>query len=298
VRRADDAVEVRRLHRIGNRRGDWPELCVLAFDHRSQMEELAKTAHASRERIVLLKKLLAAAGLKAGAQGMLIDGRYGAPALAQLTGKGLWLARPVEKPRVDASWPTLELEVPPLELRSWPREHLVKCLAFPDPAGLDDVLVDRLCVVQEAAHDTERELLIELIPKRGKGPLDHEAVPRLMRALYERKVAPDWWKLPAMPDGALWRAVDEVITSHDGDCRGVLVLGLEAPEAELARSFGLCADFPVVKGFAVGRTVWRGPATAWLSGMISDEALVERVSTAFTRLVELWRRRGVVTPPA
>ena len=38
--------------------------------------------------------------------------------------------------------------------------------------------------------------------------------------------------------------------------RGIVVLGLDAPEAELAASFETAAGFDLVKGFAVGRTIF------------------------------------------
>ncbi|MBK7857277.1 MAG: 5-dehydro-2-deoxygluconokinase [Archangiaceae bacterium] len=293
VRRADDDPEVRRLHRIEGRVGKWPELCVLAFDHRSQLEDLAAKSGAKVDRLPALKSLLATAARKGNAHGMLIDGRYGAEALATSTGQGLWLARPVEKPRPGPTAPPLELEVEPLELRKWPREHVVKVLAFPDPSqpSLDEQMVERLLAVQRAAWETEREVLVEVIPKRGNSPVEHAAVPQVMEQLYGKGLQPDWWKLPAMPRTSLWRETAEVIARHDTACRGILILGLEAPEDELIKSFGLSAGVDAVKGFAVGRTLWAQPAAAWLSGQIDDAQLVDRVAAAFTRLVEAWRRR-------
>lgn len=291
VRRADDSAEVRRLHRVGARAREWPELCVLAFDHRSQLEELCGRSGASVERLPALKLLLASAARKAGASGVLIDGRYGSAALASVTGAGMWIGRPVEKPRGGPDAPPVELEVAPLDLRKWPREHVVKCLAFPDPDRVGDC-VATLLEVQRAAWETEHELLLEVIPKRGNGPVEHGAVPQVMRALYDAGLQPDWWKLPAMPRSALWRETAEVLAQRDPDCRGIVVLGLEAPEAELARSFSMCAGVEAVKGFAVGRTLWAAPAAAWLGGQLDDAGLVQRVADAFSRLADAWRKRS------
>jgi 5-dehydro-2-deoxygluconokinase len=295
-RRADDDMQVRALHRRAGRHGEWPELCVLAFDHRSQLEDACRKANTGTERLGALKSLLAQAGRKAGAHGVLVDERYGAAALASVTGQGLWVGRPVEKPRTDPSWPALELEIGPdlgLALRKWPREHVVKCLAFPDPQTFasDTVLLERLALVQDAAHQTDHELLLELIPKRGAGPLEHSAIPRVMDGLYAKGIAPDWWKLPSMPRTLLWREIDEVIAKHDPGCRGVLVLGLDAPEAQLADAFKLTRDSASVKGFAVGRTLFGAPAAEWLAGRLDDGQLVERVAAAFERLMKAWRQR-------
>ncbi len=54
-----------------------------------------------------------------------------------------------------------------------------------------------------------------------------------------------------------------------------MVLGLDAPQAELEESFALAAGFDLVKGFAVGRTIFGDAARKWLAGQITDEAAVE-----------------------
>jgi 5-dehydro-2-deoxygluconokinase len=67
-----------------------------------------------------------------------------------------------------------------------------------------------------------------------------------------------------------------------------VVLGLEAPEAELAASFALAAREPLVKGFAVGRTIFAGAARGWLAGRLSDaEARAEMVAV-YRGLCQAW----------
>ena len=51
--REDPVLE--RLHRVTTGRKSWPELCVLAFDHRWQFEELAAAKGAKPEAIAALK---------------------------------------------------------------------------------------------------------------------------------------------------------------------------------------------------------------------------------------------------
>ena len=72
------------------------------------------------------------------------------------------------------------------------------------------------------------------------------------------------------------------------------MLGLDAPEEELAKSFQVAADFPLVKGFAVGRTIFGQVARDWLAGWIGDEAAVEAMAERYQRLCVVWgatRRR-------
>jgi len=67
-----------------------------------------------------------------------------------------------------------------------------------------------------------------------------------------------------------------VITRNDPHTRGIVILGLGAREAELAASFQLAAKQPLVKGFAVGRTIFGDAARAWMKGEMSDADAVSK----------------------
>ena len=66
------------------------------------------------------------------------------------------------------------------------------------------------------------------------------------------------------------------------------VLGLDAPEAELSDSFALAAKFPLVKGFAVGRTIFGQAARDWMAGKIDDDEAVRTMKDNYMRLCRLW----------
>jgi len=90
------------IHHATTRLRQWPEVCALAFDHRSQFEDIADHFGADRSRICRFKDLLCEVVVRAAANaentGIIIDGRYGADSLARVTGSGAWIARPVERP--------------------------------------------------------------------------------------------------------------------------------------------------------------------------------------------------------
>ena len=67
-------------------------------------------------------------------------------------------------------------------------------------------------------------------------------------------------------------------------CRGIVLLGLEAPEDDLEAAFAVAASEPMVKGFAVGRTIFNEAARAWLTGAIDDEAAIADMAAKFARL--------------
>jgi len=68
----------------------------------------------------------------------------------------------------------------------------------------------------------------------------------------------------------------------------VVMLGLEAPQSELAAAFRLASATKLVRGFAVGRTIFADAADRWLSGKMTDEAAVADMAARFESLVSAW----------
>ncbi len=95
-----------------------------------------------------------------------------------------------------------------------------------------------------------------------------------------------------------WDAIARAIEAGDPLCRGVLLLGLEAPEKDLAQAFALAHNCGVVKGFAIGRTIFAEPAAEWFAGRIDDREAVARMAAAFARLGDLWQAGGQMTHEA
>jgi 5-dehydro-2-deoxygluconokinase len=296
--RPDEDARIAALHRRTGVRPQDGDLCILAFDHRRQLEQMAASAGADYGRIADFKALVAqavlataaapAAGLRFGA---IVDTRHGGKALERLNGRGIWLGRPVEIP---ASRP-LEFESAGgigLELLQWPRQHVVKCLVHyrpDDPVELRLAQEARLAELAHAATTLERELLVEVIARAGgRVPVDG-AVPAAMRRFYHLGIRPAWWKIEAQPAEA-WTEIAGLVAAHDPLCRGVLLLGLDAPEEQVVESFAVAARHRVCRGFAVGRTIFGAVARDWLGGSIDDATAVARVSAAYGRMIDAWRR--------
>ena len=169
--------------------------------------------------------------------GLLLDGTYGREALFEAAEHGFWIGRPVEKP---GSRP-IAFETPDLgsHLAEWPLAHTVKCLCFyhpGDPPELKERQEAALVAVQDACRTTGRELLIEIIASKHGEVADATAAEVLER-LYAVGLKPDWWKLEPQTSAAGWRAIEDAIRAGDPYCRGVVLLGLEAPEEELVAAF-------------------------------------------------------------
>ena len=254
---------------------------------------MADELGASRDRIRGLKVLAvdAAARVAAGRPGfgMLIDGTYGREALFRAADQPFWIGRPVELP---GSRP-LDIDGGgslAAKLIEWPVEHCVKCLCFmrpDDPADLRDRQERELLRLQDASRTVGRELLVEIISGKH-GSLADDTVARVIDRLYAIGIRPDWWKLEGQPSAAAWANVAETIREHDPLCRGIMLLGLDAPLEVLGGQFRLAAGCDLVRGFAVGRSIFGEPARAWLGGTLTDDEVVARMAERFRGLVDIW----------
>jgi 5-dehydro-2-deoxygluconokinase len=299
--KVDADSQLAHLHRVTAARPDWNELCVMAFDHRSQFFDLAREAGASDARIPALKKLLVKTAEQVeqshqlqGHMGVLIDGGdYGADALASATGRGWWVGRPVELPgsrplRFDGTRSIGSA------LIHWPTEQVVKCLVHYHPDDAFELRLEqeqKVLELWEATRESGNELLLEIICPRAMTPAGTEdaAVLRAVKRFYNLGVKPEWWKLAPMQAQG-WSALEALLAERDPHCRGAVILGLNQPLQYLADSF-VHATNPVVKGFMVGRTLWADASLRWLKGEIDDAAFTVEVAHNFSVLVNAWRNR-------
>ncbi|MBN9022219.1 MAG: DUF2090 domain-containing protein, partial [Rhizobiales bacterium] len=225
--------------------------------------------------------------------GMLLDETYGREAFFAAAKQPFWLGRPIEQPGSRPLRFEFDQDIGG-RLAEWPVTHTVKVLAFfhpDDPAALREEQTGTLLAAYQAARRNGLELLVEIIAGKN-GPLGDDTVARVLDALYAAGIKPDWWKLEPQPSATAWRNIAATIETADPWCRGIVLLGLDAPEAELEAAFALCAGVPMVKGFAVGRTLFSDAAEKWLAGTIDDDAAVDDMAARFARLAEAWARRG------
>jgi 5-dehydro-2-deoxygluconokinase len=222
--------------------------------------------------------------------GVLLDGRYGADALAEASDYPYWIGRPIERP---GSRP-LEFEGSAdvaVELAQWPTRQVVKCLVFyhpDDEPALRERQERQLLRLADACRKTGHELLMEVIAPKGSS-IDSMTIARALDRLYELGLRPDWWKLEPTPDPVAWRNIEAVILRNDPLCRGVVLLGLSAPQEELLASFQAAAPVPTVRGFAVGRTIFFDVAREWLEGRLTDGEAVSELAGRLKGLVDAWR---------
>ncbi|NHB97030.1 bifunctional 5-dehydro-2-deoxygluconokinase/5-dehydro-2-deoxyphosphogluconate aldolase [Photorhabdus stackebrandtii] len=298
VLRPDLDETLNHLHHIGARKNQWDELCVMAFDHRIQFIEMAHQANADIKRIPSLKQLLlrtsrevaAEAGLQ-GKVGLLCDSTFGQDVLNEITGQGWWIGRPIELP---GSRPLcLEHGSIGSQLIDWPLEHIVKCLVFFHPEDAHPLRLAQEKKIQEiyaACCKSGHELLLEVILPAEMKHSDEYYI-RAFKRFYNLGIKPDWWKLPPL-NADSWDNINHLIQQRDPYCRGVVILGLDAPQEELKAGFNAAAGKSIVKGFAVGRTLFGQPSLQWLKNEIDDNELIQKIKTNYHNLISLWRQRG------
>ena len=301
ITRPDRDPVLQRLHQVSVPRKSWKQLFIFAFDHRWQLLELAQQGGRDPAAISQLKLLFIQAvqrvesdlreqGVEADV-GLLADQRFGQDSLNAATGRGWWVARPVE---VQGSRPLAFEHGRSIgsNLIAWPQEQIIKCLVqyHPDDEPLLRLEQEaQLKGLYQAAQVSGHELLLEVIPPKDHPSTHPDVLYRALKRLYNLGIFPAWWKIEAQ-SREQWQQLDELIEARDPYCRGVVLLGLNAPAATLAEGFRQASQSRTCRGFAVGRTIFQAPSRAWLAQEIDDETLIRHVQATFVELIGAWRQ--------
>lgn len=300
ITRPDQDAVLQRLHRVSVPRREWQPLFIFAFDHRGQLVELAQKAGRDPACIGQLKQLFVQAVARVEADlhkrgiaadvGVLADQRFGQDSLNAASGRGWWVARPVE---VQGSRPLAFEHGRSVgsTLLAWPQEQIIKCLVQYHPDDESMLRLEQeaqLLGLYQAALASGHELLLEVIPPKDHPSTHPDVILRSLKRLYNLGIYPAWWKIESQP-AEVWEQLDALIHERDPYCRGVVLLGLNAPAETLAAGFRQAAKSSSCRGFAVGRTIFHEPSRAWLEGEIDDADLITRVQSNFVFLIESWR---------
>ncbi|WP_122454701.1 bifunctional 5-dehydro-2-deoxygluconokinase/5-dehydro-2-deoxyphosphogluconate aldolase [Pseudomonas viridiflava] len=300
ITRPDQDIGLQRLHQVSIPRKQWKQLFIFAFDHRGQLVELAQQAGRDLSSIGKIKQLFVQAververdlrnrGVEADV-GLLADQRFGQDALNAATGRGWWVARPVE---IQGSRPLAFEHGRSIgsNLISWPQEQIIKCLVQYHPDDEPMLRLEQEAQIKAlygASKVSGHELLLEIIPPKDHPSTYPDVMLRAFKRLYNLGIYPAWWKIEAQT-AEVWQQLDALIEERDPYCRGVVLLGLNAPVESLAEGFAAARNSRTCQGFAVGRTIFREPSRAWMAGEIDDATLVARVQSTFNWLIESWR---------
>ena len=286
---------------IGRRRAgrDIAALMALAIDHRAQFEDARRPRrrrHANASARFKGLAVEAAARVAAGrpASACCSTTNYGREALFKPRRASL-LDRPAGGDAGLAAAATSKVGGDiGSQLVEWPVDHGVKCLCFyhPDDRRRSQGRAGATSCVAlfDAARKVGRELMIEIIAGKN-GTLDDDTVARAAGASSMRSASGPTGGSSSRRRSrrGLGAKIDAVIATHDPWCRGVVLLGLEAPRGRAGtRASPPPRKAPMVKGFAVGRTIFVDAAAAWLAGKIDDDEAVTDMAARFDALTEAW----------
>ena len=293
--RKDQALE--QLHWSTTRRRRHDELLAFAFDHRIQFVEMAAHGRTDDDidyfKTIALRAVTDMSATRDGL-GILVDDRLGRSALHAASDHDFWIGRPIEESGI---FPLALEEGPDLgsRLAEWPVNHCVKVLAplrTDDPEDLIAHHEQSLVKLADACRQTGHEFLLEIINGRADKPAAPDQIIALVERMYGLGITPDWWKLEPIADLAFWNNVGDLVRAHDPHLQGIIVLGKEMPDDELVNVLGMARKEPLVRGFAIGRTIFSEAAQRWFAGEIDDAAAIDMMSVVYRRLIAAWDAAG------
>ena len=276
---------------------------MLASDHRWQWEEWCDSTGIPRPRIAEVKHLVFQAYARAreasdevrryGA--LLLDSQYGADAVAAAKHAGIPVGTPVER----AGRFPLEWQDDPFHA-ALAGNSFAKVLVRYRPeweASAKDGQMRKLLELQAWCRRERMPLLVEIIIMRsGEDEHEFEEVGRpsllaaVIRDAYDRGLVPDLWKIEGTSSGAGAALVDAAIRERPGPRQ--LILGKGADAAMIEKWFDAAAGLPSTAGFAIGRSVFWEPCTAYLKGQLDADTAVATMASAYRGLIGQWSHRA------
>ena len=279
---------------------------MLASDHRWQWEEWCDAAGVARPRIAEVKQLIFEAFLAAREQSadvqtngaLLLDSTYGAAAVRAAQSAGIPVGTPVERAGVF-----------PLEWQDEPfhtglsGNSFAKVLVRYRPEWQEsakDGQMRKLLELQGWCRRERMPLLVEIIIMRGgedERAFEEHGRPTLLAALiresYRRGLVPDLWKIEGTSSTAGAAIIDVAIRERPEPRQ--VILGKGADAALIEQWFDAASALPSTAGFAIGRSVFWKPCTAFLQGQMSPDSAIEAMVASYLDLIGQWNRRAVTT---
>lgn len=291
-------------------------LYVLPFDHRGSFEtgmfgwhgqlNADQTAQIAAAKQVIYDGFKAAIeqGVPVANAGLLVDEQFGADILRDAGSRGFHTACPAEisgqeefdfqygedfAAHIEAFHPTFS-----------------KVLVRYNPEGdaaLNDRQTKRLRRLSDYLRDANRSLfMFELLVPPEKAQLDRvhgdksaydlELRPPLMvqaiEALQDGGVEPDVWKIEGLDRREDCEKMVAVARRNGRGRVGCIVLGRGENEQKVREWLTTAASVPGFIGFAVGRTDFWDPLSAWHAGKAARETAVAQIAAHYREFIDIF----------
>jgi 5-dehydro-2-deoxygluconokinase len=273
---------------------------MLAADHRWQWEDWCDTHGVPHSRIPAAKRL-ALDGLLAACQqsddarqhaAFLVDHQYGAAEVERARDAGITVGHPLERPGVF-----------PLEWAAEPFWTLatgdfVKVLVRHRPeweAAVQREQVAKLKTLRDWCDANRRILLLEVVVVARADEREEEfeasgrpsILARFIRDAYAAGIVPDYWKIEGTTSASAMHLVDEAVAERA--VAKLLILGKGAGFELIDAWFTAASIARSAAGFAIGRSVYWGPATECLSGNLEASSAVDQIAANYLRVIASWQ---------
>jgi myo-inositol catabolism protein IolC len=278
---------------------------MLASDHRWQWEEWCDGAGVARSRIPEAKTLIFEAFRcardesddvrKYGA--LLLDSLYGGSAVAAAKKAGIPVGTPLER----AGKFPLEWQDEPFH-SGLTGNSFAKVLVRYRPeweVAATEAQMRKLLELHAWCRGAGTPLLLEIIIMRnGEDEREFEERGRptilasMIRDAYRRGLVPDLWKIEGTSSGSGAAIIDAAIRERAGPKQ--LILGKGADPVMIQQWFEVAAGLRSTAGFAIGRSVFWDPCTAYLQRRMEADAAVESMASTYLALVAQWKNRAAV----
>ena len=291
-------------------------LYILAFDHRwsfskrfditgdptpEQTERLADGKHLIFEGI----EVALSRGADPWVTGALVDEQFGGPSRVpeQAKARGIKLAMPVEKSGQNEFDFEYGEDFGAHIERFDPDFSKVLVRYNPDgDAEMNKRQAERLRRLGEWLHEHQRKFLFELLVPAEEEQLasvegdadryDAELRPELMRraiaALQKAGVEADIWKIEGVDARADCERIADQCRSGGRDGVVCIVLGRGADDAKVDHWLREAAPVGAYVGFAIGRSIWGDPLSAFIDGSLSREDAAAQVADNYQRFIEVY----------
>ena len=151
---------------------------------------------------------------------------------------------------------------------------------------------EKLLALQAWCRSFDAPLLVEILVPREKEREDEfeerlrpAMLAQSIRDAYARGLEPDYWKIEGTTSEAGAALVESVIAERGGR---QIILGKGAERALIAKWFAAAASSATLSGFAIGRSVFWKPGTAFLSGALTAERAVDQMVSTYIALVDAY----------
>jgi myo-inositol catabolism protein IolC len=293
-------------------------LLVFAMDHRDSYRTLlgfdgsdpeAETRRAREVKRVVFDGFRDALAQLADPTGaaVLLDEEYGGPVVPEARASGALVCLPLERSgQVELQWEYGESLDATAAVVDHLAPDLVKVLLRYNPGGdaeLNARQAVRLGEMSAWCLARDLPLMLEVLmpptpeQRAASGPdlrrWDAETRPALMvEAVHRLRAAgadPAIWKIEGLDSTDDAAAVVAAVRADGRPDVSCIVLGRGADLDRIERWLAVGAATPGFVGFAVGRSLWNGPALAHARGELDEGGVRAAVATNYLRLCEAWQ---------